>query len=335
MKRIRIIDLAMAGLCLVALGAIGCGKDAEKQDAKPQDAEKQDGAEPDPLSLLQADLQALDAFDEAGARLYDKYRNNRFSEIFGGYGGKNLRAFIDERLTHFVRASDVATISPMVHTGWIQLPPPPNGGVAAANSGDSEGVSMAAANLGVQFWLQGLVDDTVFTVGLMNGQTIAATSSRVGLMLFGSAYTDPAIGPDGSKIPLPVAYRHGILIHEARHSDCSGGITEADLDWTRKANSYAEFFEGSDAQKCGHMHSLCLSGTYRGLAACDRGTWGAYGIQTVFLEAALLNAQKGTTDWQIINAVMMDTKSRLEYNYYDMIDSRTDNPDLTSSGLRR
>jgi hypothetical protein len=313
-KPVRYLVCALIGV--IAIGAIGCGKDQAKD-------QKEGEPKNDPVALAQSDLQALNSFDVTGSLAYDRSSNNRFSQIFGGFSGQNVRNFIDERIKHYLRESDIVGLSPSysVHTGWTQLPPTPKDIIAGA------------ANLGMQFWLQGLLDNTTFSLTLANGQNVPIASSRAGVMLFGPAYAEE-IEMNGSKLRLSVASRQSILVHEARHSDCNGGISQADISRARQAQSYAKFFDGLQARKCGHLHSLCRTGSLQGLPACDAETWGSYGIQAVFLEAALKNAQAGSTKWQVLNALVIDAKSRLEFDYHVMIHSQTDHPDLTSSGLR-
>jgi hypothetical protein len=153
-------------------------------------------------------------------------------------------------------------------------------------------------------------------------------------MLVGPAYNTTVRRGDGTQVAFPKEYRQSGLVHEARHSDCVGGITQDDIRIAREVASYSDFLERMTSKKCLYLHALCRSGDYKGFPACDSLRWGAYGVQALFLEAALKEVPEGTEKWQLLSAAFIDTTSRLFFNYnLDMIEGLED-PDLVSLGLR-
>ncbi len=303
----------------ITLGGLGCGQ-------KPPNT--REAAEiGDSLSLLESDLNALSSLNEKGPRAYDASSNGRFYQIFGGYSGKNVRDFINERIQYYFKASDGYSLSPpdqkIIHRNWIYK------GLESIDD-----TNVLAFNFGTQIWIQGLLDRTTYTVTLDKGQVVPATSSRVGIVGLTARYVKYLPKNDNSSTEIPIEFRQSTIIHEARHSDCTDGITESDLNRIRQAQSYSEFIHNSHARKCGHFHSPCETGDLKGLLACDLDPWGSYGIQMIFLEGVINNIKPGAAAWQILNAKILDNKSRVQFGYLRMIYSQAHHPNMNSSGLR-
>ena len=129
---------------------------------------------------------------------------------------------------------------------------------------------LGGQNIGTEYWFISIINRTPFSL-FVNGQTLPVVSSRLGLMKLGEAYATSLRNSHGQSVNLPIAYRQGILVHEARHSDCTGGVTEADLDIARTAQSMEEFTTTFPKMECGHFHTICPSDMedVGGLAACD------------------------------------------------------------------
>ncbi len=116
-----------------------------------------------------------------------------------------------------------------------------------------------------------------------------------------------------------------ILIHEARHSDCTGGVLASDL----------ERFENRQPMKrheCGHSHALCPSGPLEGEFACDEHPWGAYVVDAIYSGAVSLTCTNcSETDKTVAEAMSLDSISRLTYDFSDLMNGRFGAPDMSSS----
>jgi hypothetical protein len=317
-------------LCSTALGS-GCGASLA-DDLLDLDSE---GSKGDAQALVKVaeDLKALDLFSTSPLTLSVAGSGLRFKQVFGGYSGENVRDFISQRIKYFISFDDLL----LLNNSYIrQSDPASDNELNWTHIKNSENFKnkVAASNLGIQLWLQSLIDQEPATITLKNWQRIPITSSRVGIMLIGPAYDASLTQPDGSLVSLPREYRQSLLVHEARHSDCVGGVTQHDLEGVRKVSSYSEFLEKFNSKKCGHLHALCREGDYKDLPACDSMLWGSYGIQALYLEAALEKEVVGSQKWQLLLTTFIDTRNRLQFDYnLDMIQGLED-PDLNSLGLR-
>ncbi len=81
------------------------------------------------------------------------------------------------------------------------------------------------------------------------------------------------------------------LVHEARHSQCTGGLPNILVKWFRSEIGG----EDPPSRKCGHSHIKCPPGhDLAGIYACDYEPWGAYGLEA-FLSYILLRSE---CDWE-------------------------------------
>ena len=143
-------------------------------------------------------------------------------------------------------------------------------------------------------------------------------SSHVGIIQLGAGYKEKF---------APSIVRQSTLIHEARHSDCTGGIKRSVLDDLLKGI----FPENSS---CGHLHVKCPAGhDYAGYMACDKGAWGAYAVEAVYgsvISKTCTNCSE--TEKQIALISALDSVSRVLV-LDDMLAGRLGPPDMTSSGV--
>lgn len=338
----------MIKLCIVLLifsslvSGMGCGGPRSSQSDTPSSGEVgRSQADAKTLVLVAEDLEALKSFSAQGLSQSNSGSRSRFVQVFGGYSGKNIRSFIDERIKYFISLDD------LLPAGRSSSGPSSNGkrGNSDQESGPTPGWTriensekikdnIAASNFGFQLWLQSLIDRRPTAVVLKSRKLIPVTSSRVGIMLIGPAYNGITRNLDDSPVPFPQEYRQSMLIHEARHSDCVGGLTQEDLRIAREASSYAEFSERFSSKKCGHLHALCMTGDFKGFPACDSMRWGSYGIQALYLEAALQETPIGSEKWQVLLASFIDSKSRLFFDYDEDMIQGLEDPELNSLGLR-
>lgn len=101
------------------------------------------------------------------------------------------------------------------------------------------------------------------------------------------------IGTDfGKYFPL---YGLSLLVHEARHSDCEGGLPAADLSRWKNSTDLKELSYSLAKSTCGYSHSMCPAGTLNaGKMNCDTSIKGPYTYQYVF-NRALVKACENCT----------------------------------------
>ncbi len=243
-----------SSVCLaLVLTLSGCGKKEEKVKRVPTPADQ----------LLPADLAGIRNLKSSDIMAFDKDASGLFSEIFGGTSSDAVMTYLNTRLKYFVMPTDQNVDLEVADTA-------------------SE-AKVGASNIGLAIWLQGLIEGKKYNF-IYHGERVPVTSSRIGIMLFGEGYTDVDTLSDGTQYDRPSFIRQATLVHEARHSDCTGGISESDLEEIRKNKSLSDLPKDFKARTCGHLHVICPEGhPYHGLAACDYESWGAYGVGAVYL----------------------------------------------------
>lgn len=290
---------------LLALGA--CGKKEEKV--------------PSPIvQLMREDAAQLATTEPQGAKSFDGLRDGAFTKVFGGTSGAHVKAFFDERVHYF---TDPATLDEQLdgHSfpfqGWMKE--------VSQEKAKREGeTKVGATNYGTLLWLLGVINDVPLRVTI-DEQDIAIDSSRAGIIVGGEGYETTGKTREGRSYPIPVTYRQSILLHEARHSDCSGGLTRADLAQARSAKTSEDY----PNRACGHLHVTCPSTSdYAGIAACDKEPWGAYTVGAIFAEATTANYADGSIPWQVMRLWAIDQRSRSLVS-----DAMSGTPDLSSRGL--
>jgi hypothetical protein len=186
-------------------------------------------------------------------------------------------------------------------------------------------------NVGFGLWFQSILDSTTTTL-LVNGTPYVLSMPHPGIMAFGTGYRTTVKDEQGNVLPLPAAYRQGILMHEARHSDCSGGLTPAEIEAGRTATNIDQFDQEVNNRSCGHIHVKCVGGTYDGVYACDAEPWGAYTVGGLFMISMLNNLQGEDAD--ILKAEAADSLSRVVgYDLDDVLADKYGKPDMSSQGV--
>ena len=315
--------------------------------------------------LLQEDLASLSSVTSPGFKNYDNGNRNRFSQLFSGDTGPDCKRFFDERIKYTLIEGEFAigTKSKGMHLRWFSSPlgpispfapnnpfapnkPEPNrpskprkpikpgkpgrpGNPAhPENKKKAQGVTVAY-NLGSALWFSGLVEEKTHSVKISGGSApVPVTSSRVGIMVLGPGYSDQ-VAYQGQIYPISASSRHASLLHEARHSDCTGGMREADLKAARKARVVEERHELLENKSCMHFHSKCPVGhPFQGLMACDIHPWGAYSVSAIYLDAKSKDHSIPIEEWSELNAQAVDQKSRILLDYQDMIHGHFGEPDM-------
>jgi hypothetical protein len=77
--------------------------------------------------------------------------------------------------------------------------------------------------------------------------------------------------------------RMGILIHEARHSDCDAGLEEDVLAKLQQSTSEEESSAALSQSSCTFPHSICPEGhDFEGLPLCEAQVWGPNAVEMKF-----------------------------------------------------
>jgi hypothetical protein len=283
-----------------------------------------------PKALLNKDLAAFDAVPSLGAQSYDAEHAQLFTKIFGGTSGANLRSYLSERIHIYVSLADKGykvSDYTVVYPGWEK-------DEDYDKNMRSAKAQVGASNFGTGYWYESIINKQPIYLKSPDGTITKFDSPRVGAMILGDGYNDdPITLKDGTVLHLPPAYRQAIIIHEARHSDCTGGVNEADLEVARVAKSNKDFSATFPKPACGHLHSHCPPGhEMANLPACDSHPWGAYAVESVFV-AATARAANGL-DQRILDAVAVDAIGRLTVDSAAMLRGELGPPDMTSTGLK-
>ncbi len=292
-------------------------------------SKSKDKAAPVELSgppLVRQDLKQLDSKLAVHFSNYDRDTNQLFSSVFGGTSADDVRDFIDTRLSYYMSKEELrdysltsVDINPHALFNW-----PPS-----EDSEDGPGVTRAS-NYGVYLWLMGLVNGEELTLENFEGKQIEITSSRVGIMEIGPGYTASVPVTGHGKVAMPAAYRQAVLVHEARHSDCTGGISSAEIASLRDIQYMYEYKRFNESSACGHLHSVCESGTFQGIAACDNKPWGPYLLGAIYLEATM-DSTSGA-QYAVMEYAAAESRSRLDYDLGRLLSYSKEKPDMSSRG---
>jgi hypothetical protein len=150
-------------------------------------------------------------------------------------------------------------------------------------------------NIGTSLWIEGIAEGNFRHVKFRD-QELIIESPRVGLV---------ALLPGFAKAQT-AAQRLGTLVHEARHSDCTGGLepTDAKLVHDGQAPTHRE---------CGHFHARCPKGhDLEGYYACDDHPWSAYEMDYLFY-STIANActNCSTVERQVALIASFNSRTRL------------------------
>jgi hypothetical protein len=218
---------------------------------------------------------------------------DHFQNIFGGTRSANVLGYFDERI-HYVL--------PNLSDDTLQ------GRFSAVGVGSAREM---ASNISLPAWIHVLGHPDLNGYFRINGHDISVQGTRTGLMRFGEGYAD-----------YPDVARLGVLVHEARHSDCPEGLPNA-------------FFQSGDLSRlrqCGHNHTRCPAGhTFGGLPACDSEPWGAYSVSMVYFSTLARScANCSEQDRQVAEAQALDSSSRLMLDREAMLGGSYGPPNMSA-----
>lgn len=187
-------------------------------------------------------LQTISFKPEAESYFYKTFNNN---------GNIDILKFVDDRIGYII-GMNTSVESRFSYTN-------------ETGNGSGKAVTIAT-NIGTAVWLETVAQKRNIDF-FINNTAISVNDPRVGIVRLAEGYTNY----DGEGRPMNPVARTTVLIHEARHSDCTGGLSERDA-LNLAAGQLPE------NRSCGHLHTICESGDYEGLPACDGREWGSYAI---------------------------------------------------------
>lgn len=272
----------------------------------PEELDKRVSVKLDPkmskaeMRLIRSDMQALFAYE------YRSSKGGWHEKIFGGRGPLDAIGYTDLRINYVLPESvDVEKRFSAGRTVGLH---------------DEDSPTTVAMNIGTAAWLIGKATGRKVRFRIGN-RKIPVKSTRVGIIQLGEGYLWEKYGD----VTIQPVYRISTLIHEARHSDCTGGLRLDDLYRLRL---------GMDPKSkgCGHMHVECPAGhDLEGALACDAHAWGAYSVEAVFAKEVFSRCKNcSEAERQMALAVAADSFSRVTV-LTDMITGRLGDPDMSSS----
>lgn len=288
---------------IICLHLSGCGNDrdeiAREFSGLSLSVEFDPEMDADDVALIQGDFLQLKDYE-----IQVSQEGTLFEQIFDSRDASGVVQYLDERVNFFIpedaELEERILVQELGQLDQIEDEP-----------------QIAASNVGTEFWYISEIFQPQEVRFLFGDELIEAESSRIGIIQPGPAYAGGLSGVE----------RVSTLVHEARHSDCTGGITRQDLDRV-EAGSLPENLS------CGHLHDLCPSGhPLEGLPGCDSHPWGAYSVHLVFMQT-LAEECDGCTEQerQIALIGAADAASRVLV-LEPMLAGALGPPDMSSSGV--
>lgn len=202
--------------------------------------------------IIKSDLNRVTKFDLQG--LSD---NGVFASTFGGTKTTDLVEYLGQRIrVFFAENLEIEDRLALAHLNE-----------------KFKGVTMAS-NYSPILWL--VVEAQRIKGAFINGKNyrLPIKDCRVGAVKIGEGYMMQSRFESIDRIET--------LVHEARHSDCTGGIPRSNLNQIRD-DADKGFDIWKNSSQCGHPHSKCPAGhEFAGLAACDNHAWGPYSFGAIF-----------------------------------------------------
>lgn len=252
--------------------------------------------------LSSKEVNALDKdFEIFNDRILDGSNIRRFSDVFSGNNSSDVYNYLDERLNYILSATTKLEDR-----------------VTRTSNSIFEATTLAS-NQGTALWFEAIIRSPENLEIEINNKKILINSSRIGIVQLGEAF--PTLG---------TIWQLNTLVHEARHSDCSGGIYASDIE--RLKNDQLPLNHA-----CGHIHDICpLGHDLEGEYACDSHAWGAYAIESIYAAGIAFSCGNcSETEKSVSEQILIDSASRLLYDIEDLLDGLLGKPDMTSSAIIR
>jgi hypothetical protein len=223
-----------------------------------------------------------------------------FEKIFGSTENAGVIQYLSERI-HYVLPHQIKLSSRLTQ--------------------DSSPIFTYATNIGTMLWFDALNKAPNPYAIRVGNLSVPVTSSRVGIIQLGLGYILKSSGSVASS----QIQRISTLIHEARHSDCTGGINASDLELL-----WAD--EDPEKSNCGHLHVRCPEGhAYDGAYACDGEAWGAHSISAIYLAGIVKHCQNCTAEEKSLAATIYADSLGRVIPRDDMLAGKLGDPDMSSS----
>lgn len=234
--------------------------------------------------------------------------NNYFLTAFNSLDGSGILKYLDERIG-FIIGPETSVDARFSYTR------------NTSSSNETKAVTVAT-NIGTAVWLETIAQRRQISF-FTNNTALSVTDPRIGIIKLGKAYS---VFDEKSGRPLNTVARTSILVHEARHSDCTGGLSDRDV---------LNLSSGQlpENRSCGHLHTICVDGDYEGLPACDGKAWGAYALGWLFANELVKNCENCTEPMkQTAMVVAMDSLTRIPAELSkNMRNGTLPPPDMSSS----
>jgi hypothetical protein len=232
-----------------------------------------------------------------------------FREVFGGVESSALLQFLELRLNYVLSGN--TNIEKRVRVNSEPVVFHPRQGLVLSEDSES---GRGATNLASLWFLKKAVEPELLQF-VINDKLLSVESTRIGIIQLGPAF-----------LRVPPEIQAGVLLHEARHSDCTGGIWNSDIQ---------RIIQGEDpvGVSCGHLHVICPVGHgYAGLYACDEEAWGAYSVNFLYWAAVAGACDHCTEEERVLTeASALDAATRILVDVPAMVRGDLGEPDMSSS----
>ncbi len=240
-------------------------------------------------------------------------------KFFGGLRGKDFLKFLDVRIHYFLTEDEKRNMTSDAFQGQI----------FGTDPSSQSKFQIVAQNLGGVLWATAAAFRFPNASVNFRGTNVSIQDPRSGLMLLGPGYQlyeNQLAGQ--AKIKIPSASRQATLLHEARHSDCTGGLLPGDIE--RFQGVRAKEIHSPENINCLHRHVVCPIGhDFEGELACDSEPWGAYTAGLLFSAMSVHNMQGD--DQAYMQMVVADQLDRLLFETDKMLTGELGEPDLSST----
>jgi hypothetical protein len=316
MKLFQTLTLFLISTCLIS----ACGKSTTSVN----------DSELARIQLAKSDASELQNFNPIGAQLIDENLNGNFSKIFGGSDAASVQKYFNDRVHHFV---DSTMISLWANGEKLEMTNNDSSPKAAPTPDVTNQIQ--ALNITTPIWLEGLANNLNIELKDGDGTMISVDSSRAGIIELGAAYLPTFQSSSGRTYTIPVEARQAILMHEARHSDCTGGFSGAQLAIFKTVKDTDDLDTKFPLMTCGHLHQKCLDGDFKGIEACDGEAFGAYTMGAVYALAGSYSSTDPVAV-EILKANFVDYLSRVQggIDMTAVLTGKTPiTPDMSSDGF--
>lgn len=308
MRPVRLFGIPFVALFILAScgGGSDGGGGGQREESPPTTGGTSGGAGIDityDSELTPQESQALTSSTKAMASYQiDGSRIKYFSQVFGGNRSSNVVNYVETRVNYALSGEtnyEDRLVSPAASL--------------------YRNLQVFAFNPSVSIWYDSKVAEPGDLKIRINNELVDINSSRVGVMQFGDLY-----------VRSPASLQAATIVHEARHSDCTGGALASDIE--RHAQGLPK-----ENNKCGHYHGRCPPGhIYEGEIACDLLPWGAYIMDAMYSVAIVETCENcSETDKQAAEANALDALERPAYSIEDLFSGQLGSPDMSSSNQVR